>query len=404
MTETQKVLCTLLDEIDELCQKNELDYFLGYETALHAYRSHKFENPTTYITILMPLKDMLKLRELIHNENRPDREIDSIYDNDFYPNLTFRYSDKNSLYLNLNESLNMGFKSHGLFIKICVLRRHHKSFKRSIMRFFEYGWVYSNPDYYTGMLRRKIIKKTAEILIKISRPLYKKILIDLFESTQKSIDYNQKLIFRSMYGHVTRFPENTFNEKQYVEFEGRKYPIPADAEKYFKAIYHRGWEEHQFKDKRVRENFIVDPRLPYNVFLDHINENNISLDFKESNLREKKARYAARMTNKPINKAWKYALRTGARFKMWEHYMPLKDEIIRLYKDENWDALREILSDYHDTIMEFNEQKMVVFFDREIFDIYKALLVYDGHPALAERLERRIPECHLNPIDIKIDE
>ena len=70
MTETQKVLCTLLDEIDELCRENELDYFLGYETALHAYRSHKFENPTTYITLLMPLKDILKLREVKQTENR----------------------------------------------------------------------------------------------------------------------------------------------------------------------------------------------------------------------------------------------------------------------------------------------------------------------------------------------
>ena len=102
MTETQKVLCTLLDEIDEICKKNNLDYFLGYETALYAYRSHRFENPTTHIKILMPLNDVLKLRKIIQTQNRPDREFDSIYDNDFYPNLTFRYSDKNSLYLNLN--------------------------------------------------------------------------------------------------------------------------------------------------------------------------------------------------------------------------------------------------------------------------------------------------------------
>ena len=297
----------------------------------------------------------------------------------------------------------MGFKSHGLFIKICVLRRHHRSLKRSIMRFFEYGWVYSNPDYYTGMLRRKIIKKSAELLIKISRPLYKKILIHLFESTQKNIKYDQKLIFRSMYGHVSRFPEDTFSEKKYIDFEGRQYPIPADADKFFKAIYHHDWEEHKFKDKRVRENFIVDPRLPYDVFLNHVKENNIDFSFKENNMRVKKARYAARVTNKPVNKAWKYVLRTGARFKMWEQYMPLKKEIIRLYNEENWDALREILSDYHDIVMEFNEDKMTVFFDREIFDIYKELLIHDERPGLAERLERRIPECHLEPIDIQFD-
>lgn len=403
MTETQKVLCTLLDEIDELCKENNLDYFLGYETALHAYRSHKFENPTAYITILMPLKDILELRKAIQKENRSDRELDSIYDNDFYPNLTFRYSDKNSLYLNLKESRDIGFKSHGLFIKICVLRRHHKNLKRFIMRFFEYGWVYSNPDYYSGVFHRKVIKKIGGFLIKVSRPLYKKILIRLFEDTQKNISYNEKLIFRAMYGKVTRFPEDTFSTKQLIEFEGRKYPIPSNADKYFSAIYHSKWEKHYFKNKSVRDDFIIDPKLPYSEYFKYIDENNISLDLKESNLREKKARYEARITNKPVNAAWKYVLRTGARFKMWEKYMPLKNKIIELYNSKNWDELRNILKDYNDVILEFNEQKMTVFFDREIFDIYKELLVYDGYEELAEKLEQRIPECHLKPINIEFD-
>lgn len=403
MTETQKVLCNLLDEIDEICKENELDYFLAYETALHAYRSHQFENPTTSITILMPLKDILKFREVIIKENRPDRELDSIYDNDFYPNLTFRYCDKNSLYLNLNNSIDIGFKSHGLFVKIGVLRRCHKSITRSTMRFFEYGWVYSNPDYYTGVFRRKIIKKAGEILLKISRPIYKKILIKLFEHTQKKFNYDEKVIFRCMYGSVKRFPENIFSTKQFVEFEGKKYPIPEDTDSYFKVMYGSDWEEHHFKDKGIREDFIVDPRLPYSEYFKYISEKNISVDLKETNLKEKKAQYKARTTNKTINNAWKKVLRTGARFKMWEKYMPLKNEIIKLYNDNEWDELRNILEEYDDVIKEFNEKKMTVFFDREIFDIYKALLIHDGYKTLAEKLERRIPECHLKPIDIKLN-
>lgn len=403
MTETQKVLCNLLDEIDEICKKNKLDYFLSYETALHAYRSHKFENPTTSITILMPLEDILKLREVILKENRPDRELDSIYDNDFYPNLTFRYCDKNSLYLNLNNSIDIGFKSHGLFVKIGVLRRCHKSITRSIMRFFEYGWVYSNPDYYTGVFRRKIIKKTGEILLKISRPIYKKILIKLFEQTQKKFTYDEKVIFRCMYGTVKRFPENIFSAKQFVEFEGKEYPIPEDADSYFKVMYGSEWEEHHFKDKGIREDFIVDPRLPYSEYFKYISEKNISVDLKETNLKEKKAQYKSRTTNGPINNAWKKVLRTGARFKMWEKYMPLKNEIIKLYNDNEWDELRNVLEEYDDVIKEFNEQKMTVFFDREIFDIYKALLIHDGNKILAEKLERRIPECHLKSIDIELN-
>ena len=403
MTETQKVLCNLLDEIDEICKGNNLDYFLTYETALHAYRSHQFENPTTYITILMPLNDILKLREIIKKENKPDRELDSIYDNDFYPNLTFRYCDKNSLYLNLNESIDIGFKSHGLFIKICVLRRYRKSFKRSLMRFFEYGWVYSNPDYCTSVFRRKVIKKAGEILMKISRSLYKKILIKLFEDTQKGFSYDEKLIFRCMYGSVKRFPKGIFSSKQFIHFEGRKYPIPEDADNYFRAIYGSKWEERFFKDKSIREDFIVDPRLPYDEYFKYIKENDLSLNLKECNLKEKKAHSATKITNKPINKAWKYVLRTGARFKMWEKYMPLKKNITELYNTGNWDELRDIFKEYNDVILEFNKQKMTVFFDREIFDIYKALLIHDGNTSLAEKLERRIPECHLKPIDIKFN-
>ncbi len=401
MTEVQKIFCQLLNEIDIICTENNLDYFLDPKTALQAYRSEKFEVPCSALTVFMPLDHILKFRECFFAKKPIDREFDSIFDNDFFPNLSFRYAHSNSLYLNLNESADVGLKTHGIFIRISVLRTPQKGLKQALFRALEIGWIYCNPHYHTNKFKRKILKKLGEILISLNRPLYKKFLIALFKSTQKGLHYDKKLHTTAMFGKATHFQSGMFAQKARIKLEDNFYCVPNDLENYFQSAYKKNWSERRFSNTSANANIFLSSRLPYKVFFQQYGEAELSSVFADDLRLEKKLRAKVRASNLSVNKAWHYVLRTGARFKMWEKYMPVKEEIKQLYHDQNWDELRKILNDYDTVTKEFKQYKMTVFFDREIFDIYKALLIHDEDLKLAEKIEQRIPECHLVPINIK---
>ena len=96
-----------------------------------------------------------------------------------------------------------------------------------------------------------------------------------------------------------------------------------------------------------------------------------------------------------VANAWYIVQRSGARISLAEEYAPLKNDIIRYYQKGDWEQLRNVLTDYDEYVKEFERKKLVLCFDKEIFEIYINLLRHDGKNKRAEKLIRDVPKQHL---------
>ena len=398
MTPVQEKLIILLNEIDGICKQHDLHYFLAQEAALSAYRSHHFESDAAYLSVFMTLPDALRFKNIINGGEIPDRYVDSVFDNDHFPDFTMKYCDENTLYINLDN--NRGLKSYGLFIKILLLRLPFSGLSGKTSQYLQSGWIYNYEDYYSGNLqeRNQKLKNISSGLLSVSRKSYHKSMLSLLERSQKKVSFEKELVFRTAKGKRYLFPKNLFLSTQLVEFENYRYPIPSDTDSFFKTMYDLRWENTKFKKKALTERTIVDPDMPYKFFFDYCKEHDISLNYHEVKMNEKKARHEVYASNKEINTAWKYVLRSGARFKMWDLYMPKKDLILQLHREENWDKLQELFTEYDEVTANFLSKNECVFFDQEIFDIYLDTLRHFGDTELAEKLAALVPPEHLAPI------
>lgn len=395
MTDVQAVLLRLLSEVDQVCRSADLKYFLIDECALGSFRSGHFPSSTTTLKIAMLLPDALELRCRLLNEKKQNRVFDSLFDNDEFPFFSFRYSDTDTTDIDLCASA--GFVSYGIYLEIVVLRQEAKGFLCALETFFEKGWVYNHPNYPYKMPRRDIrsfVRFFARVLLGISKDCYQRFLLRLFEKTQERASLDKPLQLVSFTGKVTKFEAGIFSCSQSFSLEGLVVCIPCNHEAFFSCQFGERWREKRLGAKSLEVSRILDVGLPFQRYLDYIEQQGVSLPSFNVCNDERRATSRARKYNKKINKAWRLVQRTGARYTMWELYHAKKADILELARKEDWDALADLLAPYDAVVVSYLGYSLGVAFDEDILDAYIALLKHQGRNDVADRLLEAIPEQH----------
>ncbi len=396
MTEVQKILVNLLDEIDYYCKTEGLSYFLGQEVAVSAFRSGCFESETSEVNVFMTLPDVLHLQDAIFKKNDKDRVLESLYNNDFYPDLSFRYCNRNTLCINLNTD--GGIKNPGICVNIKVLRKSSKGFIKLIERYLERGWNYNYIDFQNSEILSKkgrILQKLAGVLLNVSRRTYKKVLLKCIEFSQKGVSFKDKLYYKNNNKKIY-FPKELFSRQQEVRLEEHSYPIPEKSKNFFKVMYGEKWKSKVFTTKESNDSKIIDPRLPYEIYFVSIENSDIFANYRKAKEIELTTSTRLKEVNNVLNHAWKCVIRTGDRLNMWCQYMPQKDKILSLYNEGMWDELRDLLSDYDKKVRENAKVGLGLCFDYEIFEIYRKTVSHYGENEFADKCLRLIPEIHLH--------
>ena len=94
MNELQKRLLLLLKEIDEICKKNNITYYIDGGSAIGAIRHHGFIPWDDDIDIVMTRNNYNKFVQIIDKEIKPNRKFESFENNQKYTMLYARYCDK----------------------------------------------------------------------------------------------------------------------------------------------------------------------------------------------------------------------------------------------------------------------------------------------------------------------
>ena len=117
--EQQKVL-ELLKEIDTICRKNKITYYLSPYLTLCAVTERPFPMNPASNDIYMKTGDMARFKNIFDEEPELRRALESMENNSRFPGFFLRYTDKDTLFYKLDEYGK--YKHPGLGINILPLQ------------------------------------------------------------------------------------------------------------------------------------------------------------------------------------------------------------------------------------------------------------------------------------------
>lgn len=141
MTSFQQHLLRLLTEIDAICQKNHITYFLAGGTLLGAIRHRGFIPWDDDADILMDEENWQKFRKACQTQLPANRFLSSPEDDPTYPNIFPRYGETTSACVHTNQILTQD--PPGMIIDIFILDGFNGS-RKDYLRYIKTVMLYAD--------------------------------------------------------------------------------------------------------------------------------------------------------------------------------------------------------------------------------------------------------------------
>ncbi|NLP46837.1 MAG: LicD family protein [Epulopiscium sp.] len=233
MQDLRKLHNKILDIVcyfDEICKKNNIEYYLEGGAALGAYRHSGFIPWDDDLDVFMTYDNYMNFISAIKKEIDKEKFYFQEENTIEWPMYYSKLRLNNTTYLE-EQSNNTMHK--GIYIDIFCL---NKASKNKINRYYQYfisKVVTAKTLFLRGYTTKNKIKKI--FLITVNTVVNKKMLVKLVEYLQK---YNY--VETNYYGHLfggdsfksAFFPEDVLGRPQYVAFENIKLPVPENIEEY----------------------------------------------------------------------------------------------------------------------------------------------------------------------------
>ena len=231
----QMRMLEILVEIDKICKKHDIRYWLSSGTLIGAMRHNGFIPWDDDLDIEMMRSDYVRLMEVLPSE-LPDWL--ALQNDETDPNYFFYYAkvrDRRSKMLEQNNYDRL-WQEQGIYIDIFPLEQHpiwlHKLTEKTVGHMYKI-WRTSTDD-------TKAIRKVRRIFDFNNRFVFPclRALLSIF-NFQFSIFNSQLSTITSGMGipfHKRRYMDEIFPLTTYV-FEGREFPVPRDADAHLRHLY-----------------------------------------------------------------------------------------------------------------------------------------------------------------------
>jgi len=233
----QKVQIEILDEIDRICKKNDIEYFLVGGTLLGAIRHKGFIPWDDDLDIGMVRKDYEKFIDVCFKDLDSKYFLDcSLTTKDSH--LSFAKVRKNNTTFD-EEAISKLDVHKGIYVDIFPLDRESSNLKKCFIKGF----------FVRNLIETVFYKKKIYNIDNCRHPFFVKIFKHLsYENIYKlekgiatSYRGKNKTHLVSYYGAYSIrkefFDYNMFFPLKMVEFHGKMYPSPNDSDKYLTSLY-----------------------------------------------------------------------------------------------------------------------------------------------------------------------
>lgn len=219
----QMRMLDVLTEIDKICKKHDIPYWLSDGSLLGCVRHGGFIPWDDDLDIQMLKKDYIRFCSVVNKELPSNLAFqNSDTDEGFF--LTFaKVRDLNSRIYELSF-FDEYYKYHGVFVDIFPMDEC-SSFWQKISTWLQWRFLFNPLQHSKGKLKKI---KVRQLILNF---IYKCFHVSDIVFCVKKIGYPYGSTFTPRYSKETIFPLS------FGVFEGKKFPIPGDTDNYLKSLY-----------------------------------------------------------------------------------------------------------------------------------------------------------------------
>lgn len=262
----------ILDEIDRICKKYDLRYFLVHGSLLGAVRHQGFIPWDDDLDIAMPRKDYDRFLEAASQELQEPLSLHTpSTERDLFWGAYARIRNSKTTAI---EPRDMGHRGNlGIWVDILpfdVCTRDERKLKKKEKALIRcqkllYAGIYGR-DFKSYLAMNPWEWRVSHLLAKC---LGQKRLCEKLDTAQRMYteeDSGEIAFFTGM-GKFRRLQAANFEERAELEFEGRKVPVPAGYKKYLFEIMGGDYMKYPPKEERKpKHRGIYDPEQPYTAY------------------------------------------------------------------------------------------------------------------------------------------
>lgn len=235
-------LLDILVEIDKVCRKHDIQYWIDFGTLLGAVRHGGFIPWDDDVDIAMPTKEYKRFLEIAPKELPDSLFLQTKATDPAYPFLLNKVRDKNSFFITQHEDFTKDYQK-GLFVDIFEVKPYpsvNKKLQKSIMRWYKKIFFFHSVKHDVN-LKNHLATLTFPII---------KIGLDTVWGlcnlkSKDKLGYEKRF---SPYGNS--YTKDMVFPLKDIEFEGKTFLGPANPDKYLTSIY-RDYMKIPPEDKRV---------------------------------------------------------------------------------------------------------------------------------------------------------
>ena len=377
-----KEVVKLLGEIDKICKREGIPYYLGPQLTLCCVTGQEVTSPHAGV-VYMRTADMERFRLAFEREPQDGRIVESMNNNKRFYGFFLRYTDLNTLCFRLNEGRN--YKHPGMGVDILPLRGKQRFRPAHLWtRAQEVGWN-ELADYYGDRWSKKraLCRMAMRLRLitgrgRLGKSLYRMLCRRMnVENTQ---EYVVRLKKKTKY-----FPVETFDETRTVELEGKKFPVPADINTYLTRYYGADYQQKVLPVYTPKVSEMVSARIRYE---DYFQEVGSQKSFIRKRMRTRKKSGRASRRKKYLNWSWNYVKFCAYKIELEKYYLDNKDYIINLYKNKDYPALEKAFNPYTRATVKSLKNDEIFIPDEELQHIYLDVLNKTGRTRLKAKIEK----------------
>ena len=378
----------LLAELDDICNKEKIPYFLGGSLAAFALNLADRSKEISYYIIMRP-NDRKRFIQAVKKHMPINRVLESFENSKNYPDFSIRYCDLNSVDFDLRTK---GFyKANGInitihFVRPIDKRKYFRTLKRMFHTTIE-SLAYPSP--FNCSSKRKVLASCMGRILSviIGKKTIKRISWRLLFNPNNN-EFKIKGRIKEFWSKSVKLPSLNFSKCTYCDLDNKKYPIPINYIKYINM--QQSINGLPLVGKTTTK---LPHEVQFNVSCEEVVKRFKALKLNRKYFRANKKMHKFnkffRMETSYLNYAWHVMLKSIDRFKMYKQYEPVKNKILLYYKKGKIAKLEELLTDYIEAIERNDKRGMALIFDFEIFNITCQILNKQGKRALVERLKKR---------------